>query len=666
MKMPPFLAGAALLFWGWFTGFLPFAAMMAVALESSRFIKTRWDFSEKDLFRSWDLCALLFFGGMALFYAADEARNAFAFVQWLPFFFFPIALAQAFAVQPSMDIRTFSWFLRRKPASPETKRFNVGYPYFGICVMSTGATNSEGLSFYFGLTLLLGCALWDARSKRFSKPLTLGLLLAIAAAGLVTHRGMRELQTALETAIGNWFNQRLQRRVNSRESRTSLGQIGRLKLSGRIVLRVEPERRHSPPGLLREATYKYFNRDVWFSEWHGSTESFGVVPGDANFVWRLLPTHPKTNHVIISRHLTGGEGILALPNGVAEIRDLPAAQLLTNRLGVVRVKDGPGFARLQASFGPGETMDRAPSEEDLMVPDREKPAITAIARSLGFSEDTKTDDEKLKIIARFFASQFQYSTYLPAPKSRSIDRRTPLSRFLLETRSGHCEYFATATVLLLRQAGLPARYATGYSVQEATDHGRQFVVRERHAHAWTLVYRNHAWEEFDTTPASWEPIERQQASVFEPLSDFWSRLWFEFSKWRYGKGNYRQYLVWALIPLVGILAWRILFRKDRRRVSSGELRAALPVPRPGEDSEFYQIERELSRHGWSRASSEPITNWLRRVPTEVVPFTAELNDIVELHYRYRFDPLGLSTEDRGRLRVAAESWIEEARQKRAA
>ena len=61
-----------------------------------------------------------------------------------------------------------------------------------------------------------------------------------------------------------------------------------------------------------------------------------------------------------------------------------------------------------------------------------------------------------------------------------------MSRFLLRTRSGHCEYFATATVLLLRQLGIPARYAVGYAVHEAT--GRKYVVRQRDAHAWCLVW----------------------------------------------------------------------------------------------------------------------------------------------------------------------------------
>ena len=34
----------------------------------------------------------------------------------------------------------------------------------------------------------------------------------------------------------------------------------------------------------------------------------------------------------------------------------------------------------------------------------------------------------------------------------TIGVRTPLAAFLTKTRAGHCEYFATATVLLLREA----------------------------------------------------------------------------------------------------------------------------------------------------------------------------------------------------------------------
>ena len=60
MKTPPLLIGAALLFWGWQTNLLIPATIMAVILESARFIKARWELSNEDFSRIWTFCTLLF------------------------------------------------------------------------------------------------------------------------------------------------------------------------------------------------------------------------------------------------------------------------------------------------------------------------------------------------------------------------------------------------------------------------------------------------------------------------------------------------------------------------------------------------------------------------------------------------------------------------------
>ncbi len=51
--------GATLLFWGYQTGFLPEAAVMALILESSRIIKVRWEFSDDEFGRVWTFCSVL-------------------------------------------------------------------------------------------------------------------------------------------------------------------------------------------------------------------------------------------------------------------------------------------------------------------------------------------------------------------------------------------------------------------------------------------------------------------------------------------------------------------------------------------------------------------------------------------------------------------------------
>jgi len=72
MKTPPFLLGATLLFWGWQTGFLMAGAVMALVLESSRFVKTRWDLSDEDFHRIWTFCTLLILAAAIFAFTLNE------------------------------------------------------------------------------------------------------------------------------------------------------------------------------------------------------------------------------------------------------------------------------------------------------------------------------------------------------------------------------------------------------------------------------------------------------------------------------------------------------------------------------------------------------------------------------------------------------------------
>jgi transglutaminase-like putative cysteine protease len=77
-----------------------------------------------------------------------------------------------------------------------------------------------------------------------------------------------------------------------------------------------------------------------------------------------------------------------------------------------------------------------------------------------------------------------------------------VAEFLFEKKTGWCEYFASAAVLLLRLQDLPARYVTGFSMDGATRVGDHWVVRESDAHAWVEVaVPGRGWIEVDPTPA---------------------------------------------------------------------------------------------------------------------------------------------------------------------
>jgi hypothetical protein len=307
-----------------------------------------------------------------------------------------------------------------------------------------------------------------------------------------------------------------------------------------------------------------------------------------------------------------------------------------------------------ARYGSGATIDSLPDlstnqSNDLGVPTNEIAALDQVIAEMNLTN--ATDAEKRLAIQTFFAHKFTYSTWQGFEK-RSANTNTPLARFLLTTRSGHCEYFATATVLLLRKLGIPARYAVGYAVHETSGSG--FVVRERDAHAWCLVWNRQTriWEDLDTTPASWVAIEGRNASLLDTLADARAWLVFEFERFRWRQTDLRKYIVWTITPVIVVLLYYIFFQRRYKARSTGRKTALeAPVSWPGRDSAFYRLETSLAALGVSRQPAEPLSDWLQRALREpgLARLRLPLQELLQLHYRYRFDPLGLDEAEKKSL-----------------
>jgi hypothetical protein len=103
--------------------------------------------------------------------------------------------------------------------------------------------------------------------------------------------------------------------------------------------------------------------------------------------------------------------------------------------------------------------------------------------------------------------------------------------------------------------------------------------------------------------------------------------------------------------LVLILGWRMF---GGRRVVRKDAAAAAAQKRrcPGEDSEFYALERSLPL----RDPGETQAAWLKRIASDISQ--RELDQIsaaLQLHQRYRFDPQGLAATERNALRELCRS-----------
>jgi hypothetical protein len=697
MKPPPFLLFAALLFWGWQSGFLIVGVLMGMILESARVLNFRWELDDADFSRIWFFCLLLTValagfvftmngegGGFGGWLHGNFVRNAAGssvqtttrFLRWLPMTYFALIAAQTFNLRSSVPLTAISLVLRwrqRKGRHVSSGQYlDMAYPYFILCVFSAGIHTNEGTqSYFFGQCFLIAWALWSVRSRRFRAPVWVAAFLLVVGLGVAGGFGIRAAQLAIQNFNAQWMARLFSQQTDPLQSMTSMGRIGELKLSAKIVIWLEPRVTGQPPEYLREASYRSYQalKETWYDG--GPLNDFELLHAEPdNTSWDLLSGKNNSAAVNIacylngwSRELEAPEGLLPLPSGCARLENVPAnTSLKRNRNGAV-LAAGNGLLIFDAFYGRGTTMDAPPDVDttnrlDLEVPANEAPALRQVLAEMKLAKDAD-ETQKLQSIRKFFYDHFTYSIWQGPDKLATADA-TPLTKFLLTSRRGHCEYFATATVLLLRQLGIPARYAVGYYVHEPRGSG--YIVRERDAHAWCLVWNGKTWEDFDITPPSWVGIESRRTAFGEWFADLRSWLGFQFAKFRWGQAHFQQYILWSLVPVLVVLLYHILFRRrGRRRRVDTKKKSAVPANWPGLDSEFYQLEKKLAARGVPRQTGEPLADWLERALTEpaVASLRPTLLELLRLHYRHRFDPPGLDADERKMLSEKVKSALTE-------
>lgn len=131
----------------------------------------------------------------------------------------------------------------------------------------------------------------------------------------------------------------------------------------------------------------------------------------------------------------------------------------------------------------------------LALPSGYNPATQAFAASL---RRTTGDDLQLAnaVLRHFREQQFRY-TLEPPPLGRHA-----MDEFLFGTRAGFCEHYASAFVVLMRAAGVPARVVTGYQGGEINQVDGFLTVRQSDAHAWAEIWlEGRGWLRIDPTAA---------------------------------------------------------------------------------------------------------------------------------------------------------------------
>ncbi len=138
--------------------------------------------------------------------------------------------------------------------------------------------------------------------------------------------------------------------------------------------------------------------------------------------------------------------------------------------------------------------DPAVLRRNLSLPPARDPQTRDLA--LRWREADPRPEQLINKALSLFAQEFYYTLRPPLLGPNSTDD------FLFQTKRGFCEHYAAAFVILMRNAGIPARVVGGYQGGERNTVDGFLIVRQSDAHAWAEVWLdNRGWVRIDPTAA---------------------------------------------------------------------------------------------------------------------------------------------------------------------
>jgi hypothetical protein len=281
--------------------------------------------------------------------------------------------------------------------------------------------------------------------------------------------------------------------------RVDLESFGAAKRSDRVVLRLTAAPEDRPRvARLREGVFTLYHDGVWTrrpSAGRGETYPSGPHRGAREPVRIDLALFAK--------------GFLFLPYGIDSVRLEAGRSAYVLPDGLLQATSGPRNVRYEVGLGRPEPVRGvgASAIDPRSVP----PEIAEYAAKLADGENDPV--EIYRRIEERLRKSFIYTLDPPAP------RGDPLVDFLLRSRAGHCEYFASAAAMMLASQGIPARLVTGSYGGELGLFSNSIVVRGENLHAWVEAdLDGTGFSVLDPTPPSGVPPAATRGSLWKRLA----------------------------------------------------------------------------------------------------------------------------------------------------
>lgn len=181
----------------------------------------------------------------------------------------------------------------------------------------------------------------------------------------------------------------------------------------------------------------------------------------------------------------------------------------------------------EVSVNQNHVLRNPPRPEDHYLPEEWTRAEDNRFRSLAENIFAGARGTRAKIARlKEFFKQEKFTSSLNEQSTVPKKHKAVLEEFLFERKTGHCEFFAASSALLLRSAGEAARLVVGFRIQSPLDEDI-VSIRQGDAHAWVEVYDSEAgWITLDTTPMTIVPFSLFR--VMRDQGDLIEAYWYKY------------------------------------------------------------------------------------------------------------------------------------------
>src|SRR5687767_1812073 len=315
----------------------------------------------------------------------------------------------------------------------------------------------------------------------------------------------------------------------------TLGQIGTLKQDDAVVMRVRVENPEPPQGLRwRGVALDEFTGKAWRKSSEARHATLAEERGGFFRIGTTEALHRLTSQTFFlealeSPVLFGAPRVVAIQGDLPFVRVDAEGALQSRRHDYERLMykaisdtDEPPIAELRAD------MRRYPDSfgRYLQLPENLDRRIVYHAQTVLRSAQARNRYDAAKAIELDLQKNLAYSLEM---KASGPD---PLSDFLFNVQSGHCEYFSTAMAVMLRTHGIAARVVNGFLPGEYNDKSGAYTVRQSDAHSWVEVYfpSSRSWVTFDPTPSIGrvEPVRTGFTAQMHKYLEALELVWFQY------------------------------------------------------------------------------------------------------------------------------------------